>query len=97
MVYSPKGVAIPFALRLESTPDDHRIKSVFYGPYALATIHEGEDFITWPFGEEQFIQRMRKAEGDLNFSLDGIRFAPLYQIQDQRYHMCFKFAESRFS
>ncbi|WP_044479075.1 beta-L-arabinofuranosidase domain-containing protein [Paenibacillus antibioticophila] len=84
---------MPFALRLESTPDDNRIKSVFYGPYALAAIHEGEDFITWPFGEEQFVQRMRTAEGDLNFSLNGIRFAPLYQIQDQRYHMYFKFTE----
>ncbi|MFD1176302.1 beta-L-arabinofuranosidase domain-containing protein [Paenibacillus puldeungensis] len=84
---------IPYSLRLISTPDDSQINSVFYGPYVLAAIDERQDFITWPYSEEQFVQRMKKLDGDLNFSLDGICFVPLYQIQDQRYHTYFKFLE----
>ncbi|MEC0328090.1 glycoside hydrolase family 127 protein [Paenibacillus macerans] len=81
----------PYTLRLVSTPDDARIKSVLFGPYVLAAIHEGADFITWPYSEEQFIGRMKKLEGEMSFTLGDMRFVPLYQIQDQRYHAYFKF------
>ncbi|MNO13041.1 Non-reducing end beta-L-arabinofuranosidase [compost metagenome] len=87
-------LSMPYSMRLMGTPDDHSIKSLAYGPYVLAAISGEKDYISWTCGEKEFLKRITlQQEEPLAFVLDGIKFVPLHQIQDERYHTYFKFTK----
>ncbi|MFM9277608.1 beta-L-arabinofuranosidase domain-containing protein [Paenibacillus jiagnxiensis] len=84
-------LTLPCSLRLASAPDDHTLKSLAYGPYVLAGISGEQDYITWTSSEQEFLEEIiQQKDNPLTFVLDEVKFVPLYQIQDERYHVYFK-------
>ncbi|WP_179032483.1 beta-L-arabinofuranosidase domain-containing protein [Paenibacillus kribbensis] len=84
-------LTLPCSLRLADAPDDHTLKSLTYGPYVLAAISQEQDYISWIYSEQEFLEQIiEQKDSPLTFVLDGIKFVPLYQIQDQSYHVYFK-------
>lgn len=86
-------LTLPCSLRLVSAPDDHTLKSLAYGPYVLAAMSGEQDCISWPYSEQELLeQTIQQKDNPLMFVLDGVKFVPLYQIQNERYHVYFKLA-----
>lgn len=84
-------LTLPCSLRLESAPDDHNLKSLAYGPYVLAALSEERDYISWAYSEQQLLEQIiQQKDNPLTFVLDELKLVPLYQIQDERYHVYFK-------
>ncbi|MDY8023284.1 beta-L-arabinofuranosidase domain-containing protein [Paenibacillus polymyxa] len=86
-------LTLPCSLRLVDAPDNHTLKSLAYGPYVLAAISEEQDYISWTYSEQEFLEQIiQQKDNPLTFVLDGVKFVPLYQIQDESYHVYFKLA-----
>ncbi|WP_018751459.1 beta-L-arabinofuranosidase domain-containing protein [Paenibacillus sanguinis] len=81
----------PYAIRWMAAPDDARIKSVCYGPYIMAALHEGQQLLTWSCSTEEFVRRLEPSMTGPEFTVDGIRFVPLHQVHHERYHTYFRF------
>ncbi len=74
--------------RLEYTPDDSSIAAVFYGPYLLAAIHDGQDYLQTTLTGDNVNSRLQHAQGTLLFydEADQLMYRPLYQLQKEHYH-----------
>lgn len=84
-------LTLPCSLRLADAPDDHTLKSLAYGPYVLAAISGEQDYISWTYSEQEFLEQIiQQKDNPLTFILDAVKFVPLYLIQDERYHVYFK-------
>ncbi len=71
--------------RLEATPDVAEIVSLGYGPYILAAVNEGTDYLTI-----QDLSGVTKASDSLTFSCHDLTFKPLAQINHEHYHVYLK-------
>ncbi|WP_287447931.1 beta-L-arabinofuranosidase domain-containing protein [Sellimonas sp.] len=85
----PQGVhdiQIEFICSLETeSPQDRNDLGVFrYGPYILAAVEERGEYLE--FQEEERPIR----ETELQFLLHGVRFRPLFDIEEETYHVYWK-------
>ena len=74
--------------RLEFTPDDPLVAAVFYGPYLLAALQEGQDYLSTTLSCDTVRQRLQPIPGTLLFfdEVDQLMYRPLYQLQKEQYH-----------
>ena len=74
--------------RLEFTPDDPLVATVFYGPYLLAALQEGQDYLSTTLSCDTVRQRLQPIPGTLLFfdEVDQLMYRPLYQLQKEQYH-----------
>ncbi len=76
-------------IRIESSPDNRNIVSVFYGPYVLAALTDQKEFIHLDSGHQEGQELFEKHPDGLCFKRKGsnIEFIPLYQIEYQKYQV----------
>ena len=84
-------VVFPAHVYIEATSDDASIISIHYGPYLLAALDESQDYLNIRLSD-QLDQQFLQKEHTLHFYdvLNQITFCPLYQIQEERYHVYVK-------
>lgn len=83
-------ILMPFAFRIEPTPDDKSIVSIFYGPLTLAGINEDNSFIELDLAGKHISELIKPTDKPLVFDLNGIELIPHNDIDDRPYHAYFK-------
>lgn len=69
--------------------DDEKTASICWGPYVLAAISEQSEFFTFNINDET-VGRKLLHDGNLNFTMEGIKFLPLNRIYKENYHVYVK-------
>ncbi len=79
-------------LRMEQSPDDSDIVTVFYGPYILTAISEEKEFIGLGLNGRKLDEVLIQQDYKLNFRhIDtGVLFKPLYQVYAEAYQVYIK-------
>lgn len=78
----------PIHLSLIRTKDRPELAAVQAGPYILAAVSDEEDFLHIPIDEERAEEVLVRQEGDgLEYRYGDIRFIPLFQIDEEAYHV----------
>lgn len=82
-------VELEFAceFHIHRTPDVPEMAAVSYGPYILAALEDKQEFIKVSFDEESISQQMKQTEIPMEFECDGIRWIPLYRVDQEAYHV----------
>jgi hypothetical protein len=75
---------MPFSLRLERTTDNTTIGSILYGPIVLVANNASTSYLTMP------ASLGLTANGNLNFTYNGITLVPMYSAYNFAYHAYFK-------
>lgn len=84
-------IAMPYSLRLEKTPDDPSMASIFYGPLLMVGKSTSTKFITLNLDENNLSQSITPVTGTpLNFTTNGITLVPMYTAYNFAYHTYFK-------
>ena len=82
-------VELKFAceFHIHRTPDVPEMAAVSYGPYILAALEDKQEFIKVSFDEKSISQQMKQTEIPMEFECDGIRWIPLYRVDQEAYHV----------
>jgi len=83
-------IDMPFTFRLEPTPDDESVVSIFYGPLTLAGLKEDDSFIEIDLGGKHISEVIKPTDNPLVFDLNGIPLVPHNDIEERHYHAYFK-------
>ncbi|MDT0344512.1 beta-L-arabinofuranosidase domain-containing protein [Streptomyces litchfieldiae] len=92
------GVSMPFALRVERTPDDPAVQSLFYGPVLLVVRDPADTFREFSFYRDftmrgDLADAVRPAGAPLHFTTHGRTLAPFHLGDDGPFHAYFKRSE----
>lgn len=82
-------ITMPFSLRLEKTPDDAKIGSIYYGPLVMVSKSNSTSWLNLALNENQLSQSIAST-GPLTFTTNGIPLVPMYEAHNFRYHAYFK-------
>ncbi len=82
-------IDMPFSLRLEKTPDDPKVGSLYYGPLVLVGKSNSTSWINLQLNEQQLAQSIVK-NGPHSFTANGIPLVPMFEAHNFRYHAYFK-------
>lgn len=89
-------VCLACRFRKLPAPDGSGYTSIAYGPYILAALNDREEYLTCPDverwnREEDLAEKM---EHGLAFETDGMKWMPLADVEEERYHIYFVDKES---
>ena len=86
-------ISMPFSFRIERTPDDKTIGSIFYGPLVMVGKSDFDGYIELNLNEGN-IEKVIEASGEpLVFSIKDLTLVPNYMINQEPYHAYFKIKE----
>ncbi|MCQ9131140.1 glycoside hydrolase family 127 protein [Streptomyces hilarionis] len=91
-------VSAPYRLRVERTPDDPSVQSLFYGPVLLVARSEASTLREFSFYKDfrlrgDLADCVRPEGRPLHFTTHGLTLAPFHLADDARYHAYFRRAE----
>lgn len=77
---------------VEETNDDASIVSLHYGPYVLAALSDEQEYIRVSFNEKTLQEQIQRCDETLTFydTINQLTYRPLYQMQEERYHVYMK-------
>ncbi|ULR55876.1 glycoside hydrolase family 127 protein [Streptomyces deccanensis] len=92
------GISAPYRLRVERTPDDPMVQSVFFGPLLLVAQSAEAGFRGFSFYEDftlrgDLADAVRPEGRPLHFTTHGLTLAPFFAGNDLRYHAYFRRSE----
>lgn len=84
-------ISLPFRFRKLPAPDGSAYSSVAYGPYILAALNDGEEYLPCPDVDRWNDQMAREVfrDGVREFVADGMKWMPLADVDEERYHIYF--------
>ena len=84
-------IRLPFRFRKLPAPDGSGYSSVAYGPYILAALNDGEEYLPCPDVDRWNDQMAREVfrDGVREFVADGMKWMPLADVDEERYHIYF--------
>ncbi|MDU0201060.1 beta-L-arabinofuranosidase domain-containing protein [Paenibacillus sp. MAH-36] len=84
-------ISMPYSLRVEKTPDDPAMGSIFYGPLLMVGKSSSTKFINLNLNESDLSQSITPVAGTpLNFTTNGVTLVPMYTAYNFAYHAYFK-------
>ncbi len=87
-------VIYPYSLRLERTPDDSTVGSIFFGPILLVGKDRRADFIELELNTEDLSQSITIVDEEaMTFEADSVTLVPMYTAYNFRYHAYFKISD----
>jgi hypothetical protein len=91
-------VSAPYRLRVERTPDDPNVQSLFYGPVLLVARSGASTLREFSFYKDFTLSGdlagpVRPEGRPLHFTTHGLTLAPFHLADDTRYHAYFRRAE----
>lgn len=85
-------IAMPYSLRVEKTPDDATMGSIFYGPLLMVGKSSSTSFIHLNVNENNLPSSIAPVAGSpLTFTVNGTTLVPMYTAYNFAYHTYFKF------
>ncbi|MDT0571323.1 glycoside hydrolase family 127 protein [Streptomyces sp. DSM 3412] len=92
------GISAPYRLRVERTPDDPTVQSVFFGPLLLVAQSTEAAFRGFSFYKDftlrgDLADAVRPEGRPLHFTTHGLTLAPFFAGNDLRYHAYFRRSE----
>ena len=82
-------ISMPFSLRVEQTPDDPTIQSLFFGPILLVVRDASTTMLQLTLSED-LAQSVTPAGTPMHFTTNGHQLAPFFIGDAEPYHMYFK-------
>ena len=86
-------ISFPYSFRLETTPDDPNMGSIFYGPLLMVGKDNRTDFIPLELDKENLDRSFNATENPLHFNTNDITLVPMYEAYNFQYHAYFKINE----
>lgn len=83
-------ISLPFRFRRLPAPDGSGYSSVAYGPYILAALNDSEEYLPCPDVDRWNDLKIRDGfHGGNGFEAEGLRWMPLADVDEERYHIYF--------
>lgn len=86
-------ISIPYSFRVETTPDNPTIGSVFYGPLLMVGKDNRETFISLDVNVRNPDSSFNGTDNPLHFMNNDVTLVPMYEAYNFEYHAYFKINE----
>lgn len=84
-------ISLPFRFRKLPAPDGSCYSSIAFGPYILAALNDSEEYLPCPEVDGWNDRKIRNGfhDGIHGFEADGLKWMPLADVDEERYHIYF--------
>ena len=87
-------VYIPFAFRIERTPDVPELASIMYGPIVMVGSSSTTEYIELDIDESNISNKIKPTDTPLIFKIDDLILVPNYMAWNIPYHAYFKISNT---
>lgn len=84
-------ISLPFRFRKLPAPDGSCYSSIAFGPYILAALNDSEEYLPCPEVDGWNDRKIQNGfhDGIHGFEADGLKWMPLADVDEERYHIYF--------